>query len=325
MPLMLSAYLALEWNDLEAALSFIQEAVALSQVSGGFWSVDCYVVYAFVLQAQGDTGGAAKAIRTARNMASQTVANRFDDIYTAVYEAQLFLIQGNLDAATQWARQGSQKPWEQPGNVAAEGRLSPYVFHLIEIEKTVLAMIAIAQGKAEEALTILRSLFQESEKRGRRLSVIKNLALQALAYQFEGKLAESLNALGRALSMAEPEGLIRVFVDEGQPMERLLKAAADHKIAHEYIPKLVDAFGDRKAVTIPLSYSSPQKLVEELSDREVEVLHLIAAGYSNREIAGRLFISLSTVKGHTANIFGKLGVKNRTQAVARGRELELIL
>jgi LuxR family maltose regulon positive regulatory protein len=143
-----------------------------------------------------------------------------------------------------------------------------------------------------------------------------------LAYQAQGKLAEALNALELALLLAEPGGFIRIFVDEGPPMEQLLKAAAGHQIAPKYIPKLLDVFGDAKTITTQLS--SPQKLVEQLSVRELEVLHLIAAGYSNREIAGRLYISLSTVKGHSANIFGKLAVKNRTQAVARGRELKLI-
>ena len=120
MPLMLLAYLVREWNDLELALGFIQKAVELSQASGGFWSVDCYVVYAFVLQAQGDAEGALEAIRKARKIASLTEANRFDDIYTAAYEARLFLAQGNLDAAVQWVRQSNLDKWEGPGNVAAE-------------------------------------------------------------------------------------------------------------------------------------------------------------------------------------------------------------
>ena len=105
-------------------------------------------------------------------------------------------------------------------------------------------------------------------------------------------------------------------------MERLLAAAAHQKIAPEAVNKLLNVFGSaRTAAPPPLS---GRNLVEPLSERELEVLRLIAAGLSNREIAGRLVISLSTVKGHTANIFGKLGVKNRTQAVARGRELELV-
>ena len=276
-----------------------------------------------MLQAQGDAEGAIEAIREARKIASLTEANRFDDIYTAAYEARLFVAQGNLDGAVHWVRQNNLDKREGSGNLAKEGRLSPHLFHLIEVEKTSLVRVYLAQGKAKEALTILEPLLLESEKRGRRMSVIENLVLQALAFQSQGKLAEALNTLQAALSMAEPGGFMRIFADEGQPMEQLLKVAADHKIAREYIPKLLEVFENVKTVTT--TFSSPQKLIEPLSDRELEVLHLIAAGLSNREIAGRLFISLSTVKGHTANIFGKLGVKNRTQAVSRARELELIL
>lgn len=322
MPLMILAYLLREWNDLQPAFRLIQEAVELSQVSGGFWSVDCYVVYAFVLQAQGNAAGALEAIRNARKIASLTAANRFDEIYTAAYEAELFVAQGNLDAAVQWARHYDLNESEESGNVATVSRLNPHLFHLVEIEQTTLAKVYIAQGKADEALAILMSLLPETEKRGRKRSVLANLVLQALAFQSKGKLAEALDGLQAALSIAEQGGFIRIFVDEGQPMEKLLRMVADDKNTHEYITKLLVAFDNGKTVTTSLP--SPEKLIEGLSDRELEVLRLIAAGYSNRDIAERLFISLSTVKGHTANIFSKLAVKNRTQAVARGRGLKLI-
>jgi LuxR family maltose regulon positive regulatory protein len=322
MPLMLLANLLLERNDLEPALKVIQKAIELSLVSGGFWSVDCYVVYAFVLQARGDVEGAVEAIRSARKIASRTEANRFDDIYTAAYEAHLCLAQGNLDAAVQWARQRNLDPWEEHGTVAAQDGCSARLFHLVEVEQTVLAKIYLAQGKAEEAMSVLASLLPESERLGRRLSVIKNLVLQGLAFQRQEKLAEARVALEAALSLAEPEGLLRIFVDEGQPVEELLRAVVTHKVADQYITNLLNVFAHEKTISAPLL--APKKMIEALSEREVEVLHLIAEGLSNREIAGRLYISLSTVKGHTANIYGKLAVKNRTQAVARGRELALI-
>jgi ATP/maltotriose-dependent transcriptional regulator MalT len=142
MPLMLLAYLHREWNDLKSALGFIQKAVELSQVAGGFWSVDCYLIYAFVLQARGDAEGAVEAIGKARKTASRTEANRFDEIYTAVYEAQLFLAQGNLDAAVQWPGKGpiEGRTWER----GRRGRISAHLFHLTEIEQTTLAKVYIA-------------------------------------------------------------------------------------------------------------------------------------------------------------------------------------
>ncbi len=322
MPLMPLAYILREWNNLDSAHTVIQKAIQLSQESGGFWLVDCYVTDAFILQAQGHSEEALQAIRNARKISSLTRANRFDEIYTAAYEAQIFLVQGNLEAALQWARQARLDPDGEFGEAEATDRASPLLFHLYEIEQMTLARIFIAQGKVEGALATLSSILPDMEVRGRTSSIIENLILQSLAFQTQGKSEKALQVLKKALSLAEPSSLIQVFVKEGQPMERLLKMAVDHKIALAYIPKLLEAFGDEKLST--RSISSSQKLVESLSKRELEVLDLIADGLSNREIAERLVISLSTVKGHTANIFSKLAVDNRTQAVSRARDLSLI-
>lgn len=322
MPLMSLAHLVLEWNDLNSASSFIRKAVDLCQESGGFWSVDCYLVYAFVLQAQGDSDGALEAVRNARKIAFRTEANRFDDIYTSAYEAQIFVAQQNLKAADQWARQGSPIRVEDSGNVVEEHRLKTHIYHLIEIEQTTLAKFNLAQGKPEEALNILLPLLPESEKRGRRMSVITNLVLQAMAFQAQGKLTEALNVLRPALLMAEPESLIRVFLDEGQPMERLLKIAAGHKIALEYVTKLLDVFRSNKPASP--SISSHQKLIEEVSSRELDVLKLLAQGCSDKKIAEILVVSRETVHTHLGNIYNKLGVHSRTEAIARARELDLL-
>jgi LuxR family maltose regulon positive regulatory protein len=152
--------------------------------------------------------------------------------------------------------------------------------------------------------------------------VIENLILQALAIHSKGQSANALNTLQAALSMAKTEGFIRVFVDEGLPMEELLKTAAAHGIAPEYVHQLLISFG--KVNTIKPPKVAAGTLVEPLSKRELEVLALIEQGLSNDEIARSLFISLSTVKGHLANIYGKLDARNRTQAVSRARSLGLL-
>ena len=322
MPLMACAFLAREWNDLNLALSLIRKSIELCEVSGGFWSVDSYVVYAMVLQARGDGEGALEAMQKARKIAATTRANRFDDMYTACYEARLFVAQGKIDNALQWARKNNLDQPQGSGNAAAESRLSPHLYHLVELEQMSLARVYIALGKLDEALAILAFLLNESERRGRKACVIEIQVLKAMAYLAQDNSADALTALQAALTAAGSEDFIRVFVDEGRPMERLLTAAAHQKIAPEAVYNLLNAFGN--ATTAAPSQLSSHALVEPLSERELEVLRLVAAGLSNREIAGRLVISLSTVKGHTANIFGKLAVKNRTQAVARGRELELV-
>jgi LuxR family maltose regulon positive regulatory protein len=127
-------------------------------------------------------------------------------------------------------------------------------------------------------------------------------------------------ALERALSLAEPEGYVRTFVDEGEPMARLLRRALAQGLAPSYVASLLAALGE-EAMPLP---PGEQPLVEPLTQREIEVLHLIAAGLSNQEIAQELVIALSTVKSHINHMYGKLGVKSRTQAVARAQELGLL-
>jgi LuxR family maltose regulon positive regulatory protein len=151
-------------------------------------------------------------------------------------------------------------------------------------------------------------------------SVIEILVLQALAFHILGDLDQALSALHRALSLAEPEGYVRTFIDEGQVMAGLLRQAMTQGIAPGYVGKLLAASGDSPLPPAPAA----QPLAEPLSDRELEVLRLVAAGLSNREIAAELVIAVSTVKSHINHIYGKLDVKSRTQAVARGRLLGLL-
>ena len=145
-----------------------------------------------------------------------------------------------------------------------------------------------------------------------------------------------MQTLGEALALAAPGGYIRLFVDEGPPMAHLLAAAAGRGMLPDYVARLRAAFGnatederwtteDQQGVLDPpSSVLRPLSLVEPLSQRELEVLRLIAQGLSNEQIGERLFLALSTVKGHTGRIFGKLGVQRRTEAVARARELGLL-
>jgi LuxR family maltose regulon positive regulatory protein len=135
-----------------------------------------------------------------------------------------------------------------------------------------------------------------------------------------------MTALEKALTLAEPGGFIRIFVDEGPPMARLLYEAASRGIAPEYVSRLLTAFPVAEPEQAgPSETQTPEPdLIEPLSEREIEVLQLIAEGLTNREVASRLFLSLYTVKAHTHNIYGKLGVHNRTQAVGRARALGVL-
>jgi LuxR family maltose regulon positive regulatory protein len=149
--------------------------------------------------------------------------------------------------------------------------------------------------------------------------VIEILILQALAFQGKKDTNHGLAALERALALAEPEGYVRIFLDEGETMTRLLCQVQSRQVGNNYATELLSKIGRISSMTQP----SMQLLIEPLTTREVEVIKLIKTGCSNQDIAEQLFISIPTVKRHISNIYGKLGVESRTQAVAIGKELKI--
>jgi LuxR family maltose regulon positive regulatory protein len=156
-------------------------------------------------------------------------------------------------------------------------------------------------------------------------SVIEILVLQALAHEAENDIARAIEALERALTLAEPEDYVRVFVGEGAPLARLLKEAWARGIRPDYAAKLLAAYSAQEQTPEDVKAgSTADPLANLLSQRELEVMQLIAEGLSNREISERLFLALDTVKGHNRRIFGKLQVQSRTEAIARARELSLL-
>jgi LuxR family maltose regulon positive regulatory protein len=156
--------------------------------------------------------------------------------------------------------------------------------------------------------------------------LIEILALQALSLYSQEDTDQAIITLEHALSLAEPRGYIRIFVDEGPPMARLLYKALSRGVAPDYVRRLLAAFlvEERGQTDPPKSQAPESELIEPLSERELEVLQLIAEGLTNPEIASKLYLSLNTVKVHSRNIYGKLGVHNRTQAVVKARALGVL-
>jgi LuxR family maltose regulon positive regulatory protein len=194
--------------------------------------------------------------------------------------------------------------------------------NLSAFEYVALARILIAQGRWDEASKLLQRMLEPAEVGGNTTRAIEILSLQALALQAEGNTTRAMDALERALTLAEPEGFVRIFVDEG-PLWPVCEALA-RGIAPEYARRLLAAF----PMPEPEQDSPPDTpepdLIEPLSERELEVLQLMAEGLTNPEIASRLFLSLHTVKTHARNIYGKLDVHNRTQAVTSARALGIL-
>jgi LuxR family maltose regulon positive regulatory protein len=190
-----------------------------------------------------------------------------------------------------------------------------------------LAYLLIALDRDTEALPLLTRLLEAAITMERHGDEIRYLVMMALAHHSLGNTQTALESLSRALTLAEPQGYVRLFLDEGQPMAELLRSAVSHNISPEYACKLLAAFPKdvMSAVSIDEELTvNAQILAEPLSEREIEVLQLMAEGYKYKEIAERLVVSINTVRHHTRNVYGKLDVNNRTQAISRAKELNLL-
>ncbi|HZA45808.1 MAG TPA: LuxR C-terminal-related transcriptional regulator [Rubrobacter sp.] len=310
-----------EHNDLEAAMQHLLRSKEQGEHTG--FPQNPYrwrVAMARIREAQGDLDGTLDLLQEAERL---YVSDFYPNVRPiAALKARVWVMQGRLGEALGWARERS---------LSAHDDLS----YVREFEHITLARVLLYRSKSDradrsilEAMGLLERLLQaaeEGEKTGR---VIEILVLQALAHHVQGDIPAALVPLERALALAEPEGYVRVFVDEGRPMAQLLSEAAAHRIMPDYTARLLAVFEAEEQKSEDESHLPPalptQSLIEPLSQRELEVLRLIAQGLSNREIGERLFLALITVKGHNRNIFRKLQVRRRTEAVARARELGLL-
>jgi LuxR family transcriptional regulator, maltose regulon positive regulatory protein len=300
----------IEWNDLEKAADLLDEALALCREWGIVQTLnEAYTAQSHLLQLRGDLEGAWDALEKAREFGSMEGDSSLVNFRLATQQARLNLAAGEPEKAVRWV-EGTRAAFESDEG----GQPLPAAF--IETLQTTLARAYLAQERAAEALATLEPLLAPAEAAGALLRVIEVCALKALALQALGDTSAALASLARSLALAEPEGYVRMYLNEGEPMATLLRKAAAHSIHSDYVKKLLAAL----APPLP----RPSALVEPLTPRERDVLRLISQGLSNKEIADKLFIALNTVKRHTSSIYGKLGVKSRTQAAAQAREFGLL-
>jgi LuxR family maltose regulon positive regulatory protein len=310
-----------ERDDLNAAMQHLLRCKALGEYSG--FPQNPYrwrAAMARLRQTEGDLEGALDLLDEAERLYMGDFSPNVRPI--AARRTRVWVTQGRLAEALGWARERA---------LSVEDDLS----YLREFEHITLARVLLARYKSDrancpihEATGLLDRLLKAAEEGGRTGSVIEILVLQALAHQAQGNVPAGLAPLERALRLAEPEGYVRIFVDEGPAMAPLLREAAARRIMPNYTGKLLGAFKDEQhssAGKVPLPASpASQPLIEPLSQRELEVLRLFKTELSGPEIAQELVIGLSTLRTHTKNIFSKLNVNNRRAAVKRAEELSLI-
>ncbi|MFC1871755.1 LuxR C-terminal-related transcriptional regulator [Chloroflexota bacterium] len=309
-----------EWNDIDRAIHHVSIGIKLAERGGVIRPVVIgYSFLAWQNQSFGNTKAMTEALQRVEDIPTKSV-NFFTLIHVSAWKARLSLSQGDLNSANRWAT--SQEPKLDLQDIPDFWSELPYL---------TLVRLRIAQGEVDEIPGLLEHLRKKVEEEKRTGSLIEILALQSIALQAKDEVDQALATLERALSLAEPEGYVRTFIDEGKPMAKLLRLAASRGIAKKYVKRLLASF--QSPILSPKSQPSvlplegvvaPSSLVEPLSERELEVLQLIADGMSNREIAEKLIIGEGTVKTHINNIYGKLDVQSRTQAIARAGELKLL-
>ena len=298
-----------EWNDLKMAREQAQQCLMLCRQWGNIdLQAVAYVMLARLEHIQHHPGKAQEAIRSAKRLMQE---HRLLPKYLAWIThalGKLWIEEGNLKEASDRV---------QESGITIDDPEIPY---LREPEYLLLLRVLLHQGDFDASLRLSERLLRQAEIAKRMARVIEVLVLQALIFQGKKQTDLALARLEKALSLAKAEGYVRTFLDEGQPMAKLLFLAKTRRIETDYITKLLDAVGE-PARDIQ---TRPDASIEPLSKREMEVLLLIEAGCSNKDIAARLFVSMATVKRHISNIYAKLGAESRTQAILIGKELGIL-
>jgi LuxR family transcriptional regulator, maltose regulon positive regulatory protein len=303
--------LALERNDFALALEYLRQSQDLGEHAG--LPQNPYrrrVAMARIHAAQGDLDAAVDLLEEAERRYTTDFSPPVRPV--PALKTRVWIAQGKLAEALGWAREAG---------LSARDDLS----YVREFDHLTLARVLIARsqndradGCLEEAIGLLERLLEAAEAGGRTGSIIEILVLQAIAHQLQSDLPAALGSLERSLTLAEPEGYVRIYVDEGPPMAVLLEVAARHGIAPDYVRRLRSALGEAKDHA-----PANQTLIEPLSERELDVLRLLGTDLSGPEMARELVVSPNTVHTHIGNIYSKLGVNNRRAAVRRAQEIGL--
>lgn len=300
-----------EWNRLESAETYNHQCLALAQRWENIeFQTASYVMSAELAHARNNPEKAGEAMRTAEQWLNERRHTLWQSVRLRATLARLWISRGDLEKAVCFVEENDISINSLSNAAEILYRQEP--FYLIRLR------LHLAQGDYDTALALSERLLQRLDKT-RGGQIIEVLVLQALAFYGKKNIAQAVAVLEKSFRLAQPEGYVRTFLDEGEPMAKLLYQAKSHRQETGYAAELLSAMGNTFGGALP-----PAKvLIEPLTLRELELLKLIEAGYSNQEIAARLVISMPTVKRHISNIYAKLGANSRTQAVSRGKELSL--
>jgi ATP/maltotriose-dependent transcriptional regulator MalT len=317
-----------EQDDLDAAERHYLRAIKLAREGGSeLAEALSEALLAAVREARGRTAEALllidRAERSARRRDSQE-----EVIYYAAQDARLARARGDLDAVARWTREGGPRIEASLSSRAPLGYIEGF-------DDGTYARALVALGRTDEAARIVTSLLERAEATGQTGNVIDILVVAAQVFAAQGETDRAMGALERALALAEPEGYVRTFIDEGAAIRDLLRAGAKRfsNRSPTYLRALLAALehgpgemgrSARRAASDAAAGDPTRQVVEPLTARELEVLRLLELGLANRPIADRLVVTVGTVKRHTGNIYGKLGVDSRVQAVLRAKDLGLI-
>jgi LuxR family maltose regulon positive regulatory protein len=309
-----------ERNDLDKARQYAEEGLALCEEWGQAESLmRAYSEHAHILQAYGDGDGSIRSIQKARQLASDL--SPWYVVRSAAWEAHLRLMQGDLTYALQWLN-------DQDQIINDEVEFQDFETHLTIVRILIVHGRQLSKSESlpplNQAIEILDRMRSTAESSGAGRYLIEIMILASLALDALGETERAFSMLNEALTLAEPEAFIGVFIDGGEPVRSLLYALEKRKTSVPYARKVIQSMGDQVEVGTTARVGSTESLIEPLTEREMEVLHLLATHLSSTEIADELVIASSTVRSHIKNIYSKLRVHSRTEAVEKAQEIGLL-
>jgi LuxR family maltose regulon positive regulatory protein len=314
-----------ERDDLDQAAQYLHQASEYYELVGSWHRVTSYARLTDLYHALGNVEAAREVLqKIVRIYLTPGFSVPDTPLAAMIAERHLLLSQSQSGPDDLFAK---AVHWAETSGLSADDE----VRYEQEYEYLTLARVRIAQGRAKEVIPLLDRLIDSAEGAGRNGQLIAYLSLQAVAHHSLDQIDPALTHLSRAVALGEPEGYVRTLVDLGPPMRDLLQAAARRdSVPHEaYVSRLLAAFSAVEPEVTPSPVAAQVRresegLVEPLNDREMQILRLIAAGLSDRNIAQELYLSINTIKWYNRQIYGKLGASRRGQAVARARELGIL-